>query len=184
MSICARIFISISFHHVDAAPHTEAGTQGNHQRLKGCYCGLKKCHIVFAGTGSFQARREAAGFAPATPFQELRHPLRGLCLVSRCRLSLKSQKRSRSCAFRGGYYAKTLDCRKNRREISRMVSQVARYGTRNSASARSSTANSSGSRMSFNTMRPIRHLLFFSPAYRKIAIQARIQTMPTPRCGS
>ena len=50
MSICARIFVFISFHHVDAAPHTEAGTQGNHQGLKGRNCGLKKCHIVFAGT--------------------------------------------------------------------------------------------------------------------------------------
>ena len=51
MSISARIVVSISLQEVDAAPHTEAGTQGNHQGLKGRNCGLKKCHIVFAGTG-------------------------------------------------------------------------------------------------------------------------------------
>ena len=51
MSICAWIVVAISFQEVDAAPHTEAGTQGNHQGLKGRNCGLKKCHIVFAGTG-------------------------------------------------------------------------------------------------------------------------------------
>ena len=51
MSIGARIVVAISFQKVDAAPHTEAGTQGNHQGLKGRNCGLKKCHIVFAGTG-------------------------------------------------------------------------------------------------------------------------------------
>src|SRR5699024_6403262 len=87
MSISAGVVVAISFQKIDAAPHTEAGTQGNHQGLKGRNCGLKKCHIVFAGTGCFQARRAAAGFAPATPFQELRRPLRGLCPVSRCRLS-------------------------------------------------------------------------------------------------
>ena len=51
MSICAWIVVAISFQEVDAAPHTEAGTQGNHQGLKSRNCGLKKCHIVFAGTG-------------------------------------------------------------------------------------------------------------------------------------
>ena len=51
MSIGAGIVVAISFQEVDAAPHTEAGTQGNHQGLKGRNCGLKKCHIVFAGTG-------------------------------------------------------------------------------------------------------------------------------------
>ena len=68
MSICTWIVVAISFQKIDTAPHTEAGTQGNHQGLKSRNCGLKKCHIVFAGTGLFQARREAAGFAPATPF--------------------------------------------------------------------------------------------------------------------
>ena len=87
MSIGAWVVVAISFQEINAAPHTEAGTQGNHQSLKGRNRGLKKSHIVFAGTGSFQARREAAGFAPATPFPELRRPLRGLCPVSRCRLS-------------------------------------------------------------------------------------------------
>ena len=51
MSIGARIVVTISFQKVNAAPHTEACTQGNHQGLKGRNCGLKKCHIVFAGTG-------------------------------------------------------------------------------------------------------------------------------------
>ena len=51
MSIGARIVVAISFQKVDAAPHTEAGAQGNHQGLKSRNCGLKKCHIVFAGTG-------------------------------------------------------------------------------------------------------------------------------------
>ena len=51
MSIGAGIVVAISFQEVNAAPHTEAGTQGNHQSLKGRNRGLKKCHIVFAGTG-------------------------------------------------------------------------------------------------------------------------------------
>ena len=51
MSFCTRVVLPISFQKVDAAPHTEAGTQSNHQGLKGRNCGLKKCHIVFAGTG-------------------------------------------------------------------------------------------------------------------------------------
>ena len=47
MSIGAGVVVAISFQKVDAAPHTEAGTQGNHQGLKGRNCGLKKCHIRF-----------------------------------------------------------------------------------------------------------------------------------------
>ena len=71
MSIGAGVVVAISFQEVDAAPHTEAGTQGNHQGLKGRNCGLKKSHIVFAGTGSFQAPKGGGGFRSGNSFSRI-----------------------------------------------------------------------------------------------------------------
>ena len=77
MSIGAWVVAAISFQEINAAPHTEASTQCDHQGLKGCYCGLKKSHIVFAGTGSFQAPKGGGGFRSGNSFSRIAPPSPG-----------------------------------------------------------------------------------------------------------
>ena len=44
MSICTRVVVSITFHQVDYAPDTKAGTDCNDQCLKDIDCTAKKSH--------------------------------------------------------------------------------------------------------------------------------------------
>lgn len=44
MSICTRVVVSITFHQVDYAPDTKAGTDCNDQCLKNIDCTAKKSH--------------------------------------------------------------------------------------------------------------------------------------------
>ena len=44
MSICTRVVVSITFHQVDYAPDTKAGTDCNDQCLKDIDCTTKKSH--------------------------------------------------------------------------------------------------------------------------------------------
>ena len=71
LALRAGVVISISFQEVDAAPHTEAGTQGNHQGLKGRNCGLKKSHIVFAGTEYRSKPESSGGFRSGNSFSRI-----------------------------------------------------------------------------------------------------------------
>ena len=77
MSISARIVVSISLQEVDAAPHTEAGTQGNHQGLKGRNCGLKKCHIGFCRNRMIPSPKRSGGFCSGNSFSRIAPPSPG-----------------------------------------------------------------------------------------------------------
>ena len=71
MSICAGVVVAISFQKVDAAPHTEAGTQGNHQGLKSRNCGLKKCHIGFCRNRMIPNPKRGGGFRSGNSFSRI-----------------------------------------------------------------------------------------------------------------
>ena len=74
MSIGARIVVAISFQKVDAAPHTEAGTQGNYQGLKSRNCGLKKCHIGFCRNRMIPSPKRSGGFRSGNSFSRIAPP--------------------------------------------------------------------------------------------------------------
>ena len=74
MSICAGVVVAISFQEVDAAPRAEAGTQGNHQGLKGRNCGLKKCHIGFCRNRIFPSPKRSGGFCSGNSFSRIAPP--------------------------------------------------------------------------------------------------------------
>ena len=77
MSIGAGIVVAISFQEVDAAPHTEAGTQGNHQGLKSRNCGLKKCHIGFCRNRMIPSPKRSGGFRSGNSFLRIAPPSSG-----------------------------------------------------------------------------------------------------------
>ena len=77
MSFGAGVVVAISFQEVDAAPHTEAGTQGNHQGLKGRNCGLKKCHIGFCRNRMIPSPKGSGGFRSGNSFSRIASPSPG-----------------------------------------------------------------------------------------------------------
>ena len=48
MSIRAGVVPTITFQQVDAAPHAEAGAQGNHEGLKDFDCTIEKKSMVIS----------------------------------------------------------------------------------------------------------------------------------------
>ena len=71
MSIGAGVVIAISFQKVNAAPHAEAGAQGNHQGLKSRNCGLKKCHIGFCRNRMIPSPKSGGGFRSGNSFSRI-----------------------------------------------------------------------------------------------------------------
>ena len=77
MSIGARIVVAISFQEIDAAPHAEAGTQGNHQGLKSRNCGLKKSHTRFCRNRIIPSPKRDGGFRSGNSFSRIAPPSPG-----------------------------------------------------------------------------------------------------------
>ena len=45
MSIRRGVIAAITFHEVDGPPHTQTGTQSDHQSLQNVHCTIEKFHI-------------------------------------------------------------------------------------------------------------------------------------------
>ena len=65
MSIRAGVVGPIPFQQVDAAPHAEAGTQGNNEGLKDFDCGVKKFHGSFL---LYKKNLRPVGYTPELSF--------------------------------------------------------------------------------------------------------------------
>ena len=77
LAFCTRIVVAISFQKVNAAPHTEAGAQGNHQGLKGRNCGLKKMPYCVCRNRMIPSPKRGGGFCSGNSFSRIAPPSPG-----------------------------------------------------------------------------------------------------------